>query len=433
MVAENIHKARERQPRQETASLKLQVNDLVLVKDPESAAFNPKYMPNYRVTAVHGRNRIEVQDEKGNKSVRRAAHVKICEPVEKVITQLPPQKVYEEYGRASKLLIHPKDVPEVPLQLFTGQQQEKKPEETKLGNDMISNVIDEAESRAAVSGEEKGQYVNGNNPVVHSGCIDESNNRNQEVMQTESQLEQCEVNTLTIDWIHKAVTCDAPRLRLHMPMTQTTRETDRSFMQHDVWETNSDVNSRVELETKPVGIGSDNSDKSSSRIYPVSVGGDDSDESSRRTRKPVWLDDNVSDGSRSRVCCVRRGARCSRPGEKADANIASDESSSRGTRCPMSNPQQPEQPVTPVIQSGCIEPIRVNIHDIDECLVTNKCEHSKQDSKQMSKQWLSNTFSMITSGILGRSKIKTGVEVMENVDTVSKTKLVFKPEFHFDL
>ena len=123
VVAENICKAREKQPRQETAPTKLQVNDLVLVKDPESAAFDPKYMPNYRITAVYGQNRIEVQDEKGNKSVRRAAHVKICEPVDKVINQLPPQTVYEQYGRSSKLLIHPKDVPEVPLQLFNGQHQ----------------------------------------------------------------------------------------------------------------------------------------------------------------------------------------------------------------------------------------------------------------------------------------------------------------------
>ena len=78
-------------------------------------------MPNYRITAVYGRNQIEVQYEKGNKSVRRAAHVKICEPVDKVISQLPPQTVYEQYGRSSKLLIHPKDDPEVPLQLFNGQ------------------------------------------------------------------------------------------------------------------------------------------------------------------------------------------------------------------------------------------------------------------------------------------------------------------------
>ena len=54
VVAENIRKAREKQPRQETAPTKLQVNDLVLVKDPESAAFDPKYMPNYRITAMYG-------------------------------------------------------------------------------------------------------------------------------------------------------------------------------------------------------------------------------------------------------------------------------------------------------------------------------------------------------------------------------------------
>ena len=44
VVAENICKAQEKQPRQETPLSKLQVNDLVLVKDPESAAFDPKYM-----------------------------------------------------------------------------------------------------------------------------------------------------------------------------------------------------------------------------------------------------------------------------------------------------------------------------------------------------------------------------------------------------
>ena len=125
VVAENIRRAREKQPRQETPSTKIHVNDLVLVKDPDSAAFDPKYMPNYRVTAVYGRNRIEVQDEKGNKSVRRAAHVKLCEPVDKVIHQLPPQAVYEQYGRRSKLLIHPKDVPEVPLQIFEPSEEKR--------------------------------------------------------------------------------------------------------------------------------------------------------------------------------------------------------------------------------------------------------------------------------------------------------------------
>ena len=137
VVAENIRKAREKQPRQEATPPKIQVNDLVLVKDPESAVFEPRYMPNYRVTAIFGRNRIEVQDEKGNKSVRRAAHVKVCHPVDKVINQLPPQTVYEQYGRTSKLLIHPKDVPQIPLQLFEEQQQarEKGEKETNMFSD----------------------------------------------------------------------------------------------------------------------------------------------------------------------------------------------------------------------------------------------------------------------------------------------------------
>ena len=86
VVAENIRKAREKHPRQETPPQKLEINDLMLVKDPESAAYEPKYMPNYRVTAIYGKNRIEVQDEKGNKSVRCAAHVKAYHPVDKVIS-----------------------------------------------------------------------------------------------------------------------------------------------------------------------------------------------------------------------------------------------------------------------------------------------------------------------------------------------------------
>ena len=119
----------------------------MLVKDPESAAFDPKYMPNYRVTAVYGRNRIEVQDEKGNKSVRRAAHVKMCEPVDKVISQLPPQSVYEQYGRSSKLLIHPRDVPEIPLELFTGQRHHEELEKLETGIPMMVDTFEESKSQ----------------------------------------------------------------------------------------------------------------------------------------------------------------------------------------------------------------------------------------------------------------------------------------------
>ena len=112
VTAENIHRAREKTPKKEGGN-KLQVGDLVFVRDPDSGVFEPRYSPNYRVIAIHGANRIEVQDEKGHRSIRRTGHVKRIEPVDKVCQQLPPEEVYRQFGRASKLLLHPSDVPDV--------------------------------------------------------------------------------------------------------------------------------------------------------------------------------------------------------------------------------------------------------------------------------------------------------------------------------
>ena len=52
VAAETLCRAREKCPRQETVEHRFQVNDLVLVKDPESVVFEPRYMPNYRVVAA---------------------------------------------------------------------------------------------------------------------------------------------------------------------------------------------------------------------------------------------------------------------------------------------------------------------------------------------------------------------------------------------
>ena len=73
---------------------------MVLVKDPDAAVFEPRYQPNFRVTAVFGNNRIEVQDEQGHKSIRRSAHVKYIKPSEKVVKQLPGKQVLKNYGRS---------------------------------------------------------------------------------------------------------------------------------------------------------------------------------------------------------------------------------------------------------------------------------------------------------------------------------------------
>ena len=75
------------------------------MKDPCSAVFELRYQPNFRVTAIFGDNRIEVQDEKGHKSVRRSS------PSEKTVQQLPSKELLQRYGRSSKLLIPAKDIP----------------------------------------------------------------------------------------------------------------------------------------------------------------------------------------------------------------------------------------------------------------------------------------------------------------------------------
>ena len=115
VAAQNIKWARDKQRtvEQEEVAQKLKVNDLVLVRDPDSPVFHPKYLPNYRVKEIHGNNRIVVQDEKGNTSTRRSSHVKKCPLKDKIAMLVPTDTEYSQFGRPAKLLIHPKDVPEL--------------------------------------------------------------------------------------------------------------------------------------------------------------------------------------------------------------------------------------------------------------------------------------------------------------------------------
>ena len=110
IVVQNIRKAREKVPTKEEEPHKFKVNDMVLVKDPDAAVFEPRYQPNFRVTAIFGNNRIEVQDERGHKSVRRSAHVKYIELSEKVEKQLPSREIIKNYGRSAKLLLATRDI-----------------------------------------------------------------------------------------------------------------------------------------------------------------------------------------------------------------------------------------------------------------------------------------------------------------------------------
>ena len=113
IVVQNIRKAREKLPKKEEETHSFKINDMVLVKDPDAAVFKPRYQPNFRVTAIYGNNRIEVQDEREHKSVRRSAHVKYIAPSEKVVKQLPSEQVLKNYRRSSKLLLAEKDIPDL--------------------------------------------------------------------------------------------------------------------------------------------------------------------------------------------------------------------------------------------------------------------------------------------------------------------------------
>ena len=142
IVVQNIRKAREKLPKKEEEPHSFKINDMVLVKDPDAAVFEPRYQPNFRVTAIFSNNRIEVQDERGHKSIRRSAHVKYIAPSEKVIQQLPSEQVLKNYGRSTKLLLAPKDIPN--LQFDAAERKEKgdSPERTDVMEIMDVNTED---------------------------------------------------------------------------------------------------------------------------------------------------------------------------------------------------------------------------------------------------------------------------------------------------
>ena len=115
LTAENVKRAREGQDPAEIAKQEniFKVNDLVLVRDVTSGAFAPRYMPNYRIVEIHGPDRIVVRDEKGIESVRRSSHLKACESKNKVAAMVPDADEYRQFGRNTKLLLHPRDVPDL--------------------------------------------------------------------------------------------------------------------------------------------------------------------------------------------------------------------------------------------------------------------------------------------------------------------------------
>ena len=152
IVVENIRKAREEKRSDKDNDRKphsFKVNDMVLVKDPDSAVFELKYQPNYRVTAIFGDNRIEVQYEKGHKSVQGSSHVKYIEPSEKTAQQLPSKEMLQSYGQSSKLLIAAKDIPNLQFPVRNTEDDSEFQEHSKNLPDGAGEVIEVMEANVA--------------------------------------------------------------------------------------------------------------------------------------------------------------------------------------------------------------------------------------------------------------------------------------------
>ena len=172
IVVDNIRKAREKRPNEEKKPCSFKVNDMVLVKDPDSAVFEPRSQPNYRVTAIFGDNRIEVQDEKGHKSIRRSSHVKYMEPSEKMVQQLPNKELLQNYGRSSKLLIMGKDIPDLQFKLAETEGNSEICEESENSLEAAEEVLEVMESDVLT----KTTITNSKNQQTSSEIRDSSRN-----------------------------------------------------------------------------------------------------------------------------------------------------------------------------------------------------------------------------------------------------------------
>ena len=405
VAAENIRRAREKHPRQDTAAPRFQVNDLVLVKDPDSAVFEPRYLPNYRIIAIHGKNRIEVQDEKGHKSVRRSGHVKPCHPAAKVCHQLPPREVYEQYGRTSKPLIHPKDVPHIPLEVF---KEEQEVEKTKNNDTELSSVYSIKE------------------PLVDdhddSGSRAESETTMEDVTRHQCDSEVCVLELYSED--DDTDTSDDSKNRSPRRLTGTGKgEGHESHI--DLTKKNRDINITDEL-TSWLQVGEGNNQAKPSKNSDVNDRYvDNIDTSGNQQGKQKYRVSNGPGGNKE----IRQGIGLLTVNPPTLNTDSSEESGRRSNSCYISVDQDAHQLTKPVSQNIDVEPITVNLHDNNKCLVRNKRMVTKQQSIQMSNQWLSSAFSMFTSSILrGNSRVE-----MDNINVESNSIPTLNSDFNFFL
>ena len=134
-MAENLKRAREKESTETETNPRndLKIGDLVLVRNVNSGMFKPKYSPNYRIIANYGNNHIAVKAPDGKVQVWHRGHIKKIDPVDKVISLVPSAEDYQKFGRKTKLLIHPDNIPDTNISLPNRKRTEMTGRENKIG------------------------------------------------------------------------------------------------------------------------------------------------------------------------------------------------------------------------------------------------------------------------------------------------------------
>ena len=134
VTAENLKRARQKENTETETSLQndLKIGDLVLARDINLGVFESKYSPNYRIIAIYGNNHIAVKAPDGKVQVWHRGHIKKIDPVDKVISLLPSTEDYQKFGRKTKLLIHPDNIPNTNISLPSRKQTEATTEDSEI-------------------------------------------------------------------------------------------------------------------------------------------------------------------------------------------------------------------------------------------------------------------------------------------------------------
>ena len=312
--------------------------------------------------------------------------------------------MYEQYGRTSKLLIHPKDIPHIPLEVF---KEEQEVEKTKNNDRELSSVDSLKE------------------PLVDdhddSGSRAESETTMEDVTRHQCDSEVCVLELYSED--DDTDTSDDSRNRSPKRLTgNRKREVHKNHA--NFREKDSDVDT------------SDDSKNRSPRRLTGTGKGEGHESHIDLTKKDS--DINITDELTSWLQ-VGEGNNQAKPSKNSDVNdryvdnIDTSGNRQKKQKYRVSNgpgaDQDAHELTTPVSQNIDVEPITVNMHDNNKCLVTNKRMVTKQQSIQMSNQWLSSAFSMFTSSILrGNSRVK-----MDNINVESNSIPTLNSDFNFFL